>query len=146
MVNSNLHCMQRAVMRATLLLLNLSGFDLKQGEISVILRDYQATQDKSRHSPKISEVALPPNFPASNEAIGNNCSMISCRRTGFREDLVYSATAPLRRVWTRSALNTVKLLREISASSTIGVSHVSVKAMIDGSLEDIRKLISASLG
>ncbi len=68
--------------------------------------------------------------------------MSNFRRTGFREDLIYSATPPPRRVWTRSALRTVKLFRAISASSTDGVSHVSIKAMIDGSLEDINKLIS----
>ncbi len=72
--------------------------------------------------------------------------MSSDRRAGFREDFIYSATPPPRRVWTRSALKTVKLLREISASSTGGVNHVSVKAMIVGSLEDINELSSASLG
>ncbi len=64
-------------------------------------------------------------------------------QTGFREDLIYNATPPRRRVWTRSAQNTVKLVREISVSSTDGVNHVSVKAMIVGALEDISKLSSA---
>ncbi len=34
--------------------------------------------------------------------------MASCKRAGLREDLKYSATSPSRRVWTRSAMNTVK--------------------------------------
>ncbi len=61
-------------------------------------------------------------------------------------DLICSASSPQRRLWTWSALNTVKLLREISALSTDGVSYVKVKTTIDGSLEGISKLISASLG
>ncbi len=73
--------------------------------------------------------------------------MSRCRRTGFRVDLMHTTTPPQspRQVWTRSALKTVKLLREISSPLTDGVNHVSVKAMIDGSLEDISQLISASL-
>ncbi len=62
-------------------------------------------------------------------SIQGEASLSSCRRTGFRKALMYGATPPPRRVWTRSALKTVKLL-------TDGVSHVSVKSMIVGSLED----------
>ncbi len=78
--------------------------------------------------------------------IQGEASMSSCKWTGFEEDLLYSATPPRRRVWTRSTLKAVKLLRDISASSTDVVSHVSVKALIDGSLEDISKLSFVSLG
>ncbi len=69
-------------------------------------------------------------------SIQGEASMSSCRRTGLRENLIYSATPPPRRVWTRSALKTFKLLTEISASSNDSVRHASVKIMVDGVLED----------
>ncbi len=50
-------------------------------------------------------------------SIPGEASMSSCTQTGLRENLIYGATPPPRRVWTRSALKAVKLLTEISASS-----------------------------
>ncbi len=68
--------------------------------------------------------------------IQGEASIYSYGQTGIRGDIIHSTTPPPRRVWTRLTLNTIRLfIRAISVSSTGGVSHVSIKETIEGSLE-----------